>query len=333
MGARRDNGNGVDGDPLRRFRAVAWAFLGYTVLVIVYGAFVRATLSGDGCGDHWPSCNGELIPFAPERKTVVEFAHRVTSGLAWFFALGVFLYARRVAPKRHRVRRYAALGLFLMTTEALIGAGLVVLKMVADNPSLARGWWTGGHLLNTFLLLVALTLLVFFAEPRGARRREREPLSIALLVVLAGVLLLGMSGAIVALGDTIFRVETLAEGLAQDRDPNAHLFVRLRVYHPLIALAVGALTMFTVGQIFGAAPRRSEHRRVALAALCFFVLQIAVGFLNVWLLAPVWMQLLHLLVADALWIALVWLAALVFTETLDAPDLSGEVGSAAAATA
>ncbi|MEM1415779.1 MAG: COX15/CtaA family protein [Myxococcota bacterium] len=287
------------------FARAAWAFLGYTLLVIVWGAVVRATLHGDGCGDHWPLCNGEIVPAAKTTKTLVEFTHRLTSGVAFLGALALFVAARRRFPEGHAARRAARWGFVFMTTEAIIGAGLVLLKMVADNRDVARGWWAAGHLGNTFLLLAALALTAH-AAGGGRLPRLRGARGAKLAVALLGVLLLGASGAIVALGDTLFPAATLAEGIAQDFDPESHLFVRLRTLHPILGLAVALGTLFFTTQLAAAEP---ELRRLALGIAGVFVAQTALGFLNVALLAPLWAQLAHLLLADALWIGLVLLAA------------------------
>lgn len=290
----------------RRYVRACWAFLAYTVGVILWGAVVRATLSGDGCGDHWPMCNGEVVPPAPSVKTIIEFTHRLTSGLAWIGAAVFVFWARKVFPVGHKARRGANLGMLLMTTESLVGAALVVLKLVADNPDLARGWWAGAHLLNTFLLVAAQALHAWWAAELPTPKATRTQ-KLLFGLGIAGVLVLGMTGAIAALGDTLFRVDSLAEGIAQDFDPDSHLFVRLRTLHPVLALATGALLMAVSGS---ALSQRKEPlvRKAAGATLVFVSLQIALGFLNLMLLAPVWLQIVHLLVADVLWISLVLFA-------------------------
>lgn len=287
-----------------RYATAAWAFLGYTVLVVLWGALVRATLSGDGCGDHWPLCNGEVMPVAPTSKTLIELTHRITSGLAWIGALAFLIVARRKFPVGHAARRGAFWGFFFMTTEALVGAGLVIFRMVAANPDHARGYWAIAHLCNTFLLLAALALHARWASTPGALRvRGRDGALVGL--GLLSVLVVGATGAIAALGDTLFPVSSLAEGFAQDLDPASHLFLRLRVLHPLIAIGAAAY-LAILGGTFAA---RGRGRGPAIAVALFALLQVPLGFLNVALLAPVWLQLVHLLVADGLWIALTLLGA------------------------
>ena len=283
----------------RRYRRASIAYLTYTVAVILWGALVRATLSGDGCGDHWPLCNGEVVPLAPSIETMIELTHRVTSGLAWVIALAFVIWSRRVG---HVGARRGALWSFVfMTTEALVGAGLVLLEMVAHNPDTARGYWAAAHLANTLLLLAALTLHTYWAYGGAAIRWSRRAWIYAFALV--GWVVLGASGAIAALGDTLFPSSTLTEGIEADFSSSSHLFLRLRTVHPILALAVGALTFYLVGRELGA------QRRVALAVGALLVVQIGLGFLNVLLLAPVWLQLVHLLGADLLWIALCWMAA------------------------
>ncbi len=319
----------------RRYARLAWGFVVYTIGVILWGAFVRASLSGDGCGDHWPLCDGEVIPVAPDAKKLVELTHRITSGLAWIGALAFWIVARRRAkqvdeattasPEVERARlvhRGAFWGFFFMTTEALVGAGLVLFRMVAENPDTARGYWMGAHLVNTYLLVAALSLHAWWASG-GRAFRLRGPQGMAALALALGMLAVGITGAIAALGDTLFPVGSLAEGLAQDLDPTSHVFLRLRIAHPIVALVVaGATGAFAAALAASTSSRVVRRHALALAALVG--LQVGLGFLNVALLAPVWLQLVHLAIADAIWIALGLLAAehAISDDALPEPALS-----------
>ena len=144
---------------LIRFARYAWFVLGYNLLVIVWGAYVRASGSGAGCGNHWPLCKGEVIPRAAALETLVEVTHRLTSGLALIFVIGLVFWAFRRFPRGHHVRRASIVSLIFILTEALIGAGLVLFEYVAANASHARAFWMSGHLINTFLLLGSLALV------------------------------------------------------------------------------------------------------------------------------------------------------------------------------
>ena len=292
-----------------RFARYAWGVLAANLAVILLGAYVRATGSGAGCGAHWPLCNGEVLPREPALQTLIEFSHRLSSGLALLLVAGLVVGAWRAYPRGHLVRRGAAFTAAFMISEAAIGAGLVLLRYVADDTRVARGYWVAGHLVNTFLLVAALALTAWWASGApGPRWRDRRGLAAALLGAAAGVLLLGVSGAVTALGDTLFPVATLAEGKALTFSESAHLFVRLRIYHPLLALAVG--TGVTLAAAFAVRSRPLPVvRRLAVAVVALWIGQLLLGAANVYLLAPVSIQLLHLLVSDLIWIALVLLTA------------------------
>jgi len=292
-----------------RYATYAWGVLCFNLLVIVWGAFVRASGSGAGCGNHWPLCNGEVVPRAPALQTLIEFGHRLTSGLALLLVVGLVLGAWRGFPRRHPVRLGAALSGCFILSEALIGAGLVLLEYVADDQRTARGWWVGAHLLNTFLLVAALALTAWWASG-GARLRLRAQggTGAILLAALAGVLVLGVSGAITALGDTLFPVATLAEGKALTFSPTAHAFVRLRIWHPTLAVAVGALVVLAAATAVRRRPLPGV-RRLAAAVVALWLAQLVLGLTNVYLLAPMPLQLAHLLLSDLIWIALVLLSA------------------------
>ena len=293
----------------RGYARYAWAVLAFTLLVILWGAFVRATGSGAGCGSHWPLCNGVMVPRAPALATVIEFAHRVTSGLALLVIFGLAVGAWRTYPRGHVVRVGAALSALFIVTEALIGAGLVLFEYVARDASVARGYWVGGHLINTFLLVASLTLTAWWASG-GSPPEVRGNGRIAALLAggLLAVLVLGVSGAITALGDTLFPVATLAEGKALTFSPTAHAFVRLRIWHPALALLVGV----GLGTVVIAAARARPGvaiRRLGVAVLALYAAQLLLGIANVWLLAPVGVQLAHLLISDLIWIALMLFSA------------------------
>jgi heme A synthase len=241
--------------------------------------------------------------------TLVELGHRLTSGLALLLVLGLAIGARRRFPAGHLVRRVSSVALLLMVLEALIGAGLVLLSLVAHDASTARAWWISGHLVNTFLLVGALTLTAWWAtHDERPRLHGAGTLAVSLGLALTGMLVLGVSGAITALGDTLFPVASLAEGKAQTFSDSAHVFLRLRLWHPVLAVTVGALILAAA---LHAAHRRGTTlvRQAAGAVVGLFALDLAVGLLNMWWLAPVPLQLVHLLLADLVWIGLVVLAA------------------------
>jgi heme A synthase len=313
---------------------VAWGVLGYNLLVILWGAYVRASGSGAGCGDHWPLCNGEVIPRSRTAELVVELTHRVTSGVALIAVVTLFVLALRRAPRGALVRKGAWASLVFIVTEALLGAGLVLFRLVADDASLARGLSMTLHLTNTLLLVASLTLTAHFAGGgERLRLRARDPVTWLLASSVVGVFFVATMGGIAALGDTLFPARTLAEGIALDFSPTAHLFLRLRVFHPMAAAGVGLYILVACALVRYLRPSPAVRRwsRV-LAAL--YVVQFAIGLTNLLLLAPTALQLVHLLFADAVWIALVMLGAHALSEAprpeptraADVPPVAAAVG-------
>ena len=155
--------------PQRRFGAFAWGVLAYNVAVILWGALVRATGSGAGCGGHWPLCNGEVLPNVSQIATVIELTHRIMSGAALLAVVGMFVWARRAFAAGHAARRWAGWALVFILTEALLGASLVLLGHVARNESVGRVYSLATHLINTFLLLASLALAAYSATRPAAR--------------------------------------------------------------------------------------------------------------------------------------------------------------------
>ncbi len=287
-----------------RFTQYAWTVLIANLIVILWGAFVRATGSGAGCGDNWPTCGGEIIPRDPSIETLIEFTHRATSGIALLMVVALVFWARRLFGPGHRVYRGACVSLAFMLGEAAIGAGIVLFELVADNESMARALFMAVHLGNTFLLLGAVTLTAYWAGGGAPVRFTRQSSRARLAgFCLAGTLLIGVSGAVAALGDTLFPAESLGEAFRQDLSPTSHILIQLRLSHPLLAILVSLLLLYFVGIV-----RKDRHRPAKRFANWLNVLifvQITLGAVNIILLAPVWMQLVHLLVGDLVWIVLV----------------------------
>ncbi len=308
---------------MSRFARYAWGVLAYNLAVILWGAIVRATGSGAGCGSHWPLCNGEVVPRAAAVATLIEFSHRLTSGVALLGVLALVVFARRAFPRGHAARFWAWASFAFILGEAAVGAGLVLFELVADNQSMARALFMASHLINTFFLLAALALTAHHGGWPAADVRASLPGS-AYLAALAGMLLLGSSGAVAALGDTLFPAGSLQEALAQDLSPAAHVLIRLRILHPTLAVGVGiGLLALAVH-----AGRSRATRRLAQAAGGLLIAQTLAGALNVALLAPIALQVLHLLLADLLWVALVLLAEAQRAPAAAAPALSGSAAPA-----
>jgi heme A synthase len=306
---------------LTRFAKYAWFVLIFNLGVILWGAYVRATGSGAGCGSHWPLCNGEVIPRTGQIETLVEFTHRLSSGAAFLLVLGMLVWAWRIFPRGHRVRTASIFAMIFMITEALVGAGLVLFELVADNASSARALWISVHLVNTFILLACISLTAWWSSGGSPVKVHWAKLDVWLLLLgLLGVLILGMSGALTALGDTLFPVNSINEGIRQDFSSAAHFLVRLRILHPTLAIIVAAYLIIVINWINSRGNRRL-NRQISRVLISLFVLQLLGGLINVLLLAPVWMQMVHLLLSDSVWICLVVFAA----ESLAREEIADDV--------
>ncbi len=311
-----------------RLAAFARLVLVWNLAVILWGAFVRATGSGAGCGAHWPLCNGEVVPRGPGVEMMIEFAHRATSGIALLLVFLLALWVFRDRLKGHPARLAAAGSVLFILTEAAVGAALVLFRLVAENESVARALFMAGHLANTFLLLACLALTAHWCATDAPLRREavaRFGWTFSLGAV--GLVVVGKSGAVAALGDTLYPAQSVLGGLAQDVSPTAHLLVQLRVAHPVLALAGVLLVAFVASRVLQSTSD-DRARRLAWTASGLALLQLALGLLNVALLAPIWLQIVHLLAADLLWIAFVQLAVRALSLPLPAPAPEGVLARA-----
>lgn len=286
-----------------KFLNYARFVLVYTIIVIAWGAYVRATGSGAGCGDHWPMCNGEVIPQSPAMKTIIEFSHRLSSGLSLIFVAGLVYFSRKVFPVGHAARRGAAWSLGFIFGEAGVGAMLVLLRLVAHNDSIARAVVISLHLLNTFLLLYWLNYTVEGVRGIARKAWPWRGVRINLFFTLTFFATIGVAGAIVALGDTLFPATSLSQGMAQDFSPTAHFLIRLRMLHPILAVFGTAYIVVQMWMLPKLVPGALSITRTRIV-MGFICLQVMGGLLNLQLLAPVWMQLVHLVLADVVWIAL-----------------------------
>lgn len=300
----------VRGTVNQRFVRFTWGVLVLNLLVIIWGAFVRATGSGAGCGSHWPLCNGEIIPQPQQIETIIEFSHRITSGLAMLVVLALVIWGFRAYPKGHGVRKAVVWTGIFMILEALIGAAIVLLSYTAFNVSVGRAIWMAGHLVNTFLLLGALAMTIWWARGGGRLQLGGHGVAAwAYWLLVGGMFVLGASGAITALGDTL----TLTGGLSPQEYPLVATLVELRILHPIIAFAVFGLTLLAVWTASRGGKGTDEMQRYGQALIILFIVQLLLGALNVQLRAPVWLQMVHLLFTSIIWLLVVFFGAAAFS--------------------
>lgn len=306
-------------EKMSAFAKFAWFALGYNVLVILWGVFLRASKSGDGCGEHWLTCNGELIPAAPQFKTVIEFSHRMTTAVDGIVMLILVAWAVKIwFGRRDRFSRhvmYAAIAsLFFVITEAAVGAGLVLTGNTAMNVTDTRPFWAMGHLINTFILLTFLTLTAWYAT-RGREavfKFERKAL-LFIVIGIAGLLFVGLSGSLAALSNMLFPSTSLAEGVAKDFSATSNMILRLRLSHPILSIITAVYMVFIAGWLKKNAGDDAAVSRWSNTLSLLIIGQVIFGAATLLTLGPIVMQLGHLLLADIVWIVFVLMAASFFS--------------------
>jgi heme A synthase len=225
----------------------------------------------------------------------------------------MMILAFRYYPKGNLVRKGAVLSMIFIITEALVGAGLVLFEWVADDASSGRVISIAVHLINTFILLAFLALTAWWASTESKMYfAGRKFLTSGFVLGFLGVILIGVTGAITALGDTLFPSNSIFEGIQADFSNPAHFLIRLRIWHPIIAVVVGFYLMF-LGVLISLFYESETIKRLAWILFCGVILQLVAGLINVLLLAPIWMQILHLFLADFVWISFVLLFAANFS--------------------
>lgn len=288
----------------------AWGVVGYNVLVILWGALVRATGSGAGCGNHWPLCNGQVIPVSPTLHTVIEFTHRMMVSGSVYAMIALLVWTFRASLRGQAARVFVVLSTVLLVNEAVLGALLVKLGYVTGNQSIGRVVVLSVHLSNTLLLVAALTLTAWMLRTGqlwndlGVLVRARRSDAALALAGLLATLVVGVSGSLAALGDTLFPSSSLRAAFAADFDANSPWLLRLRGVHPGSAVIATVLVVWLVVK-----GREEELTRGTSLVSGLLALQFVLGIGDVLLLAPTWMQIVHLLGADLYWIALVVLTA------------------------
>ncbi|MBX3118098.1 MAG: heme o synthase [Fimbriimonadaceae bacterium] len=290
------------------FAKYAFGVLIYNLFVIAWGVAVRATGSGDGCGQNWPNCDGAVIPIFHDAATFLEYGHRVSTMISGLLVLGMMAWAIVGFPKGHIVRKASAATLFFLILEALIGRELVMKGYVVHDTSAMRVFWLSVHLLNTLVFIGCIAAVVFWASGHATPKfKGQGAIGWAIGAAILGMFVLGVSGAMSALGDTLFPSDGLLNGIKQDFTPGVHFLVSLRPLHPLIATSVALYMILLAGLLVKFRP--SEHvTRGSKWVVGLVIVQMAIGVVNLLLQAPLVMQLLHLLGADLMWLAFLYLS-------------------------
>jgi heme A synthase len=250
-----------------------------------------------------------LVPHSPLNATLIEFSHRLTSGIAFASVLVLAVWAYRAFPRGSGVRSGAWLALASIVVECAIGAGLVLMRLVGANASVSRGLWLATHLINTMLLVATLSITAWRATSgRHGDRYGRVPWTGQIIgLSIGGFLCAAVLGGVAALGDTLAVPTSLAASIREDFSPLSNIFVRLRILHPLAAGAVGSVLLLLAARVTLSERADAVARRLATAMAALVLLQFTLGIADIFLKTPVPLQMLHLLVANLLWISLVLL--------------------------
>jgi len=288
----------------KHFQPLAWINLLYLYLVIAFGAFVRATGSGAGCGNHWPLCNGRIIQHQIQYTTAIEYTHRITSGILLLVAMLLWVVSKRNIRIPNKLKKYFIIYVFFLIIEALLGAMLVRFEHVAHNTSIFRGISVSFHYINTVFLSLSATLCVLSTRyPSNTSisfckaSRNRFIWAFAIMIVV------GISGSLTALGDTLFPTTHSSEALLRAFSSTEHLFVKIRIYHPLLAIMS---SLYFIYFCLWLNHKKKHNPLLRTLILSVLSLQIIVGFLNIHFFTPIHLQIIHIVLAQILWSSIIY---------------------------
>jgi cytochrome c oxidase assembly protein subunit 15 len=285
------------------FARYAWIYLIYNFYVILGGAYVRASGSGAGCGAHWPLCNGKIVPNFSIIHTIVEFTHRVSSGLVTIGGIILLIWAFACTSKGSPIRKAAISSFAFIIVEALLGAALVLFSLVESNSSNFRALMMALHLITTFMLLASISLTAAWSSSFPIMNINKKKRKLVTIITLSiGLLIIGTSGAITALGDTLFHPKYVGEGLIEDIQYKSHILKSIRIYHPILAIVISIYFILLCIKLTKNNSSKIQNNLLKII-VSLVIFQIILGFINIFLLAPIWTQLIHLFIADMLWVS------------------------------
>jgi heme a synthase len=294
------------------FSQIVFALIVYTLLVILWGAWVRISHSGDGCGNHWPLCHGELIPDEAEYKTWIEFGHRLMSGSFGIVVILIFVWSRKLFKQDHMARKFAKLMFIFTITEALLGAVLVKASLVGSSDSVMRAFVMALHLVNSLILVATVVGLWDFSR-LSFQKRNSSPIELKHklknripMYFILGFMALACTGAIAALSTTLFPSEGLIEGLQNDFTPGSHYLLKWRGLHPILGVLIGgtlALGPWLLINLMQEKEKLLIKRSIHLSLSAF--VGIVIGIVTLVLLSPLFLKLTHLLAIYIIWVNLI----------------------------
>ena len=270
-----------------------------SIVSILAGAFVRATGSGDGCGATWPTCKGRIIPALTDTSELIEFSHRSVSGLLLIVTLIIFLKSRKF-QKGSLVKSVTNYLTFFVVFEAVIGAVIVLFEWVGLNSSLPRIVAVPIHLVNTFGLLGCFAILNKILQ--DDLKEIKLIFNRNFILISSMFLLSGATGSITALADVLFPSASFIEGFLEDFDKTSEILTRLRILHPIISSALSVV-------LYVYSTRIDKKYGVNVKLLkTFVIIAVLLGVLNVISNIVLPLSILHLAIADFLWISYIYVS-------------------------
>lgn len=296
-----------------QYKKFAFSLLIYTILVILWGAWVRISHSGDGCGDTWPLCHGRLIPEAERGKTWVEYGHRLMSGVYGLVVIYFWWVARKLYQPGHFARKAAVATLIFTITEALLGAKLVLFKLVTTNDTPYRAFVMALHQVNSFMLTGAVALVAVAALSSTEAHKSSSPKQVYRFFPWI-IVAIGITGAWASLSNSLFPTDNLWEGFMADFSSESHFLIRIRGLHPLFALlGGGGLALYFWLKAQTAELAEIQKRSLQMSVLLIF--GIIFGIATLLLHAPVWMKIVHLALAHSIWVVMLQWVYLIRTKS------------------
>ena len=282
-----------------KVESYAKAGLLLSIASILAGAFVRATGSGDGCGATWPTCKGKIIPALSDTSELIEFSHRSVSGVLLVVTLIIFAKTRKF-QKDSLVRTVANYLTFFVIFEALIGAVIVIFEWVGLNSSLPRIIAVPIHLVNTFGLLGSYAILYKILQ--DDLQNIKNMFNKNFLLISSLFLLSGATGSITALADVLFPSASFVEGFLADFDRTSEVLTRLRILHPIISS-----TLSIVLYVYATGIRKKYNVSVKPLQILILI-AVFLGVINVLSNIVLPLSILHLAIADFLWISYIYVS-------------------------
>ena len=282
-----------------KVESYAKAGLLLSIASILAGAFVRATGSGDGCGATWPTCKGKIIPSLSDTSELIEFSHRSVSGVLLIVTLIIFAKTRKF-QKDSLVRIVTNYLTFFVIFEALIGAVIVIFEWVGLNSSLPRIIAVPIHLVNTFGLLGSYAILYKILQ--DDLQNIKNMFNKNFLLISSLFLLSGATGSITALADVLFPSTSFVEGFLADFDRTSEVLTRLRILHPIISS-----TLSIVLYVYATGIRKKYNVSVKPLKILILI-AVFLGVINVLSNIVLPLSILHLAIADFLWISYIYVS-------------------------